>query len=157
MITRRALLMASLVVAMPAFASEFRLREAPVLTERVKKGTLPPLNARLPKTMLIVDPVPGKELGTYGGEMRTLAVRARDLRYLSANGYTRLVGYNEKLELVPDLVESLETDGVNFTFTLREGHRWSNGEPFTTEDFDIGGKTSPITRNLRPQARLTRC
>ena len=22
-----------------------------------------------------------------------------------------------------------------FTFTLREGHHWSDGQPFTTEDF----------------------
>ena len=153
MITRRAVLIASLMAAVPAttvFAAEFRLREAPMLTERVTKGTLPPLNARLPKTMLIVDPVPGKELGTYGGEMRTLAVRARDLRYLSANGYTRLVGYNEKLELVPDLVESLETDGVNFTFTLRDGHRWSNGEPFTTEDFRYWWEDIANNKELAP-------
>lgn len=154
MITRRALLTATLlpffVATVPADAAEFRLREAPILTERVKKGTLPPLNVRLPKSMLIVSPIAGKELGTYGGEMRTLAVRARDLRYLSANGYTRLVGYNESLELVPDLAEQLETDGVNFTFTLRDGHRWSNGEPFTTEDFRYWWEDVANNKDLAP-------
>lgn len=150
MITRRTILVAALLAAAPVHASEFRLREAPMLTERVTKGQLPPLNDRLPRTMLIVDPVEGKTLGAYGGEMRSLAVRARDLRYLSANGYTRLVGYNEKLELVPDLVESIETDGKSFTFTLREGHRWSNGEPFTTEDFRYWWEDVAKNKDLSP-------
>jgi hypothetical protein len=72
MMTRRALLTASLLlflaVSLSAHAAEFRLREAPILAERVKKGTLPPLNARLPKSMLIVSPHEGKDLGVYGGE-----------------------------------------------------------------------------------------
>jgi peptide/nickel transport system substrate-binding protein len=139
-----------LAVSLSAHAAEFRLREAPMLAERVKKGTLPPLNTRLPKSMLIVSPHEGKDLGVYGGEMRTLAVRARDLRYMSANGYTRLVGYNEKLELVPDVVELLESDGVNFTFTLRDGHRWSNGEPFTTEDFRYWWEDVANNKDLAP-------
>ena len=150
MITRRALCLIALALALPAQATEFRLREAPMLTERVAKGQLPPLNQRLPRTMLIVDPVEEKTIGTYGGEMRSLAVRARDLRYLSANGYTRLVGYNEKLELVPDLVESIETDGRSFTFTLREGHRWSNGEPFTTDDFRYWWDDVANNKDLSP-------
>lgn len=150
MITRRTILIAALLTATPLHASEFRLREAPMLTERVAKGQLPPLNDRLPRTMLIVDPAESKTLGTYGGEMRSLAVRARDLRYLSANGYTRLVGYNEKLELVPDLVEAITTDGKSFTFTLREGHRWSNGEPFTTEDFRYWWEDVAKNKDLSP-------
>ena len=150
MITRRALLVAALMAAAPVSATEFRLREAPMLTERVAKGQLPPLNERLPRTMLIVDPVEGKTIGRYGGDMRSLAVRARDLRYLSANGYTRLVGYNEKLELVPDLVEAIDTDGKSFTFTLREGHRWSNGAPFTTEDFRYWWDDVANNKDLSP-------
>jgi peptide/nickel transport system substrate-binding protein len=51
-------------------------------------------------------------------------------------GYSRLVGYNEKLEIVPDIVESFDVqEGRIYTFRLRKGHRWSNGQPFTAEDF----------------------
>jgi peptide/nickel transport system substrate-binding protein len=51
-------------------------------------------------------------------------------------GYARLVGYNEDLELVPDILKDVEVeDGRIFTFHLREGHKWSDGEPFTSEDF----------------------
>jgi peptide/nickel transport system substrate-binding protein len=38
-----------------------------------------------------------------------------------------------------------ENDAV-FTFHLREGHRWSDGSPFTADDFDTGGKMSFSTR-----------
>ena len=51
-------------------------------------------------------------------------------------GYARLVAYNEKLELVPDILKDVEVeDGRIFTLHLRKGHRWSDGEPFTSEDF----------------------
>ena len=51
-------------------------------------------------------------------------------------GYARLVGFNENYELVPDLLESYESEGNRkFTLNLREGHKWSDGSPFTSEDF----------------------
>ncbi|GAA0783954.1 ABC transporter substrate-binding protein [Roseibium denhamense] len=50
-------------------------------------------------------------------------------------GYARLVGYNEDLELVPDLLEDVEVeDGRIFTLHTREGHKWSDGHPFGAED-----------------------
>ena len=42
----------------------------------------------------------------------------------------------QKLELVPDILKEVEVeDGRIFTLHLRKGHRWSDGEPFTSEDF----------------------
>src|SRR5690606_3819240 len=42
----------------------------------------------------------------------------------------------DSFELAADLVASVAVqDDRVFTFTLREGHRWSDGHPFTTEDF----------------------
>ena len=46
--------------------------EAPMLTEMVKAGTLPPLNDRLPDQPLVVKPV--AEIGRYGGTLTTFAV-----------------------------------------------------------------------------------
>ncbi|WP_457104054.1 ABC transporter substrate-binding protein [Methylobacterium sp. P5_C11] len=77
----------------------------------------------------------GRRLGTAGGTIRTLIAKARDVRYLSVYGYTRLVGYDSDLNLRPDLLERIDVEGGRFTFTLRQGHRWSDGHPFTTEDF----------------------
>ena len=48
--------------------------------------------------------------------------RARDIRYIIVYGYARLVGYDEKLELKPDILESVDNeDDRIFTFTLRDG------------------------------------
>jgi peptide/nickel transport system substrate-binding protein len=51
-------------------------------------------------------------------------------------GYSRLVGFNHKFELKPDILESVNVEeGRIFTLKLRPGHKWSDGHPFTTEDF----------------------
>src|SRR3546814_6498177 len=48
----------------------------------------------------------------------------------------RLVAWNDDLALVPDILESVAVEeGRRFTLTLRQGHRWSDGQPFTTGDF----------------------
>lgn len=77
----------------------------------------------------------GRRSGVSGGTIRTLIARARDVRYLSVYGYTRLVGYDAGLTLRPDVLERVAVEDGRFTFTLRAGHRWSDGTPFTTEDF----------------------
>ncbi len=46
----------------------------------------------------------GRMPGRPGGELRLLmAADQRDLRMMSLYGYARLVGYNDKLELLPDI------------------------------------------------------
>lgn len=111
--------------------------ESPFFSERVAARELPPVAERLPTTPIVVDlAARGRAVGTPGGEIVSLVSRARDIRYVSTNAYARLVGYNEKLELYPDLLERVDTEEARvFIFTLREGHRWSDGQPFTTEDF----------------------
>jgi peptide/nickel transport system substrate-binding protein len=65
-----------------------------------------------------------------------LAASSQDTRLLVVYGYARLVGYDRDLNLVPDILSAIEVeDGRVFTLRLREGHRWSDGAPFTTEDF----------------------
>ncbi|MGH6915230.1 MAG: ABC transporter substrate-binding protein, partial [Geminicoccales bacterium] len=77
-----------------------------------------------------------KAIGKPGGDLHTLVGGTRDTRLLVVYGYARLVGYDRNLELVPDILESVEVeDGRIFTMRLREGHLWSDGAPFTTEDF----------------------
>ncbi|MER2268822.1 ABC transporter substrate-binding protein [Methylobacterium oxalidis] len=89
-----------------------------------------------PATPLVVDlAARGRKVGAPGGTVRTLIAKARDVRYLSVYGYTRLVGYGPDLTLRPDVLERVEVEGGAFTFHLRAGHRWSDGAPFTTEDF----------------------
>jgi peptide/nickel transport system substrate-binding protein len=129
------LVLGSCLAAAPAAAQGFV--EPPLLAGKVAAKELPPVAERVPRTPLVVDPTrDGGGFGQYGGEMVTLVPRARDIRYISTYSYTRLVGYDEQLRLQPDLLETFEVEGERvFTFTLREGHRWSDGHPFTAEDF----------------------
>jgi peptide/nickel transport system substrate-binding protein len=65
-----------------------------------------------------------------------MVTRAKDVRQMVVYGYARLVGYNARYEIVPDILESLEnSDDRKFVMRLRPGHKWSDGHPFTSEDF----------------------
>ncbi|MEK9795405.1 MAG: ABC transporter substrate-binding protein [Alphaproteobacteria bacterium] len=119
----------TLLAASPAQA----YREAPSLDAEVKAGTLPPVDQRLPAIPRIVTV---ENVGAYGGDLRIGMSRARDTRMMTVYGYARLVGYDQDYNLVPDILEAFESiDDKVFTLTLREGHKWSDGHPFTTEDF----------------------
>ncbi|MFL5073806.1 MAG: ABC transporter substrate-binding protein [Microvirga sp.] len=126
---------ALLLAGLPALAQSYV--ETPLFAERVGKGELPPIAQRLPKEPMVVDlAAKGRSVGRPGGEVTSLVARGRDIRYMSVQSYARLVGYTEKLALEPDLLAKLENDNdQTFTFRLRDGHRWSDGHPFTTDDF----------------------
>lgn len=74
--------------------------------------------------------------GVHGGTLHMLIGRAQDVRMLFVYGYARLVHYDRNFALVPDILESVDVeDNRVFTMHLRKGHRWSDGHPFTAEDF----------------------
>jgi peptide/nickel transport system substrate-binding protein len=111
--------------------------EPPVLGARVSSGSLSPLAKRLPVRPMVV-PMNGNGLspGRYGGVLKLLMAKPKDVRMMTVYGYARLAAYNAELEIVPDILERLEVRGNReFTLHLRKGHRWSDGHPFTAEDF----------------------
>ncbi len=128
---------ASVLLVWPAAALAQASVETPLFADKVAKKELPPVAERLPQAPLVVDPaLDGGAVGQHGGEIVTLVPRARDIRYISTWAYTRLVGYDRNLQLQPDLLEKFENEEDRvFTFTIRQGHRWSDGSPFTAEDF----------------------
>jgi len=66
-------------------------------------------------------------------------------------GYARLVGYDERLQLAPDILQSLDNVGNRvFTLHLRPGHRWSDGQPFTSEDFRYFWEDVANNKELSP-------
>lgn len=121
--------LAAFMLSRPAVALE--LKETPNLDP-----SLPPVVERLPSEPLIVDlEAKGRTVGTHGGSLDTLVGRAKDVRLINVWGYARLVGYNQELELIPDILEEVEVeDGRIFTLHTREGHKWSDGHPFGAED-----------------------
>jgi peptide/nickel transport system substrate-binding protein len=142
----------ALAALAPLSAGAQSLVDPPLLGERIAKRELPPLAERLPRTPLVVDPeANGEQIGQHGGEIVTLVPRARDIRYLSTYSYTRLIGYDDKLQLQPDLLERYEVeDGRIFTFHLRPGHRWSDGHPFTAEAFRYFWEDVAHNKELSP-------
>ena len=92
-----------------------------------------------------------KTPGKPGGELNMLVGRTKDTRLMVVYGYARLVAYNEAFELVPDILRDVEVeDGRVFTLHLREGHRWSDGEPFTSEDFRYWWEDVANNESLSP-------
>jgi peptide/nickel transport system substrate-binding protein len=142
-------LLAASLVAAPVKAE---LIETPNLSLDVVAGKLPSIHDRLPKTPLVTDiQDPNWAPGKHGGEMRMLIGRTQDIRLVSVYGYSRLVGLDRNLELTPDILESVDIDGGRrFTLTLRENHRWSDGAPFTSEDFRYWWEDVVNNRTLTP-------
>jgi len=138
---RLAPLLAALAIGLgaPARAGEITppLQETPFFAESLDRGDLPPTADRIPDAPQLVDfEARGQQVGRHGGDIRMLMKRAKDSRQLTVYGYARLVKYDRDLELVPDLLARVENEGDRvFTLHLREGHRWSDGAPFTAEDF----------------------
>ena len=126
--------------------------DSPSLTEEVAAGRLPPVGERLPVRPLVV-PLAGNGLapGRHGGELRLLMGRAKDVRLMVVYGYARLVGYDRDYKFVPDLLEDVEVEeGRIFTLRLRPGHRWSDGHPFTSEDFRYYWEDVATNEDLAP-------
>ncbi|NQV80613.1 MAG: ABC transporter substrate-binding protein, partial [Alphaproteobacteria bacterium] len=121
---------------LPSPAAAANLIETPMFRDAVRDGTLPAVNERVPAEPSVVKFAGDLRQGRHGGEIKTLVGRARDVRLLVVYGYARLVGYDEHLELKPDLLRAVDVEGDRiYTMHLRKGHKWSSGDAFTTEDF----------------------
>ena len=140
------------LAAWQAAAFALDLVETPMLAEEVAAKKTPPVRERLPEAPLIVQ-LDGKaaQPGHHGGTLHMLIGRSRDVRMLVVYGYSRLVGYDRDLRIVPDLLESFAVDeGRVFALKLRKGHRWSDGAPFTTEDFRYYWEDVATNKELSP-------
>ncbi|MEH6813441.1 MAG: ABC transporter substrate-binding protein, partial [Motiliproteus sp.] len=111
------------------------LQEATYLSPSVNNGELPPITERIPRTPYI-DSISNDQSVDSGGTLQLLMGKSKDTRHMVVYGYARLVGFNRDLQLEADLLQTYEVqDGRIFTLHLRPGHRWSDGHPFTSEDF----------------------
>jgi len=135
---------AALLVGSVAYSADYK--EAPSLKEMVAKGEIPPIEQRLPNDPFVVekgvishaDQLPNWKPGKYGGSMRF--------------GHTNpgwnpdvFIMLNEHVLMAPGISiqnvrgnvfkdYKIENNNQKFTFYLREGLKWSDGKPVTTED-----------------------
>jgi peptide/nickel transport system substrate-binding protein len=118
--------------AVPEPVSKYK--EAPMLADLVKAGTLPAVDERLPKAPYVIE---APEVGQYGGIWHRGFLGPSD-----RNGLIRVVNDGlVRFSIDGASVEMKYAESVtpNDTFTewtikLREGSKWSDGEPFTADD-----------------------
>jgi peptide/nickel transport system substrate-binding protein len=123
------------IVAQTGSPTEFA--EAPQLAELVGSGDLPPVEERLPSEPMVVEPT--ESIGQYGGILQTALLGGG----ANTDMLDRYIGYEHLLrwstdwnEVIPNIASGFEVnaDSTAYTFTLRPGTKWSDGEPFTADD-----------------------
>ncbi|MGI9148962.1 MAG: ABC transporter substrate-binding protein [Chloroflexota bacterium] len=145
----------SVVVDAAQFPKTFS--EAPMLADLVKQGKLPPVQQRLPEEPLVIKPV--HEIGRYGGTWRRGFTGPGD-RW---NGNRTVTGPDSLLfwdftgeTAGPNVAKGYEFQdgGRVFVLHLRKGMRWSDGEPFTADDFVFWYEDIYKNEELMPTANI---
>ncbi len=129
--------------------------ESPMLTEEVAAGELPSVEERLPEEPMVLDPA--VRIGKYGGALRMSWVGMED-------AYAGIVDVIYEFPLTysseapmesiePNIFKSWEISegGRVFTFHVREGMKWSDGQPFTADDFMFWYEDIALNKELSPQ------
>lgn len=148
----------------PAEVKKGKFNEAPMFSQLVKEAKLEPVDERLPAEPLVyaagtevpVSDMPEIEIGKYGGVLRIVNPGK------PGGGEYWGIG-REPLLLQPGFGESgekpkgnifkdfdMSEDGKVFTFHMREGMRWSDGELFTSEDIRYAYEDVLLNEELTP-------
>ena len=132
-------------------SSDSKYKEAPELAELVAKGELPPVEERLPEEPCVVEV---SEEGKYGGSYAGGGFGPSHGQ-LDTEGL-RFVGL---LQIEPDLQTftpsilkdyEISSDFKEYTWYLRKGMKWSDGHPFTADDFMFFYEDILLNEELTP-------
>lgn len=119
--------------------------EPPFLEEQVQKGDLPPIEERVPEDPFIIGPdvlIAEEDIdwsaGQYGGTLNTAHGSPGwnpDIFIMANEGLLMAPGISAE-GIRGNIVKDFEVneDNTEFTFYMREGLKWSDGVPVTTED-----------------------
>ena len=129
-----------------------KFSEAPALAELVKAGKLPSVDKRVPDEPMVVKPV--HAIGRYGGTWRRGFTGPGD----GENG-NRIVSTDKILfwdytgtKIMPCIAKAwkISDDGRQTTISLRRGMKWSDGAPFTANDFVFWYEDVYSNKDLQP-------
>ena len=131
-----------------------KFNEAPILAKLVEGEKLPPVEERLPvrEDLMIIKPL--HEIGKYGGTWRRGFLGTAD----AENG-SRLNSMDHILfwdytgtKVMPCVAKGWEVsdDGRTITIFLRKGMKWSDGAPFTADDFMFWFEDMYMYTDLNP-------
>ena len=137
-------------------------KESPMLAEMVAAGSLPPLEERIPAEPFVVGPgiiVAEDELtdwtpGQFGGTMN-FAHEGSDWNpdiFIMLNEHLLMAPGIGVDPIRPNVLKDfkVEDDNKVFTFYMREGLKWSDGEPVTTEDVRFVYEDIYLNEQLTP-------
>lgn len=116
-----------------------KFNEAPMLMVKVAVGELPSVGERLPEEPIVIKPL--EEIGQYGGTLyfhvagTGVGLGGDSPAVIGREGVLGLA--SDYITVVPNIATGWEfsKDGKSLTLYLRKGIKWSDGAPFTADDF----------------------
>jgi peptide/nickel transport system substrate-binding protein len=118
-------------------------------------GALSAVADRLPEEPLVV--VPYDDIGKYGGVLRMIsdASESGTSDALSVRHVNMLRVSDDLKTIVPFVARewSWNDDYTELTFTLRKGHKWSDGAPFTAEDIAFWFNDIIMNKEMFPKGQ----
>jgi peptide/nickel transport system substrate-binding protein len=139
-ISRRAFLAASSAfagtLAMAPQVLAQAVKESAFLQAAVDSGALPPVAERLPANPLVITPFerPGQQGGDWDHALVGGGSLSMVVRYQAYDPLVRFTPDWSGIETNVAESYSVNADATEYTITLRKGHKWSDGHPFTTAD-----------------------
>ena len=128
------------------------LGESPDLAAAVAAGTLPPVWDRIPSQPMII-PTLQDGIGEYGGVVRRFYLGPADGCNFFRLSRASLARFSQDgLSFVPSIARGWEVsdDGTEWTFFLREGMKWSDGDDFNADDFVYQYEDVIMNEDLTP-------
>jgi peptide/nickel transport system substrate-binding protein len=135
-----------------AFPKTFK--EAPTLAAQVKDGKLPAVDKRLPEPSQLFVVKPLREIGKYGGNWRRAFTGPADHENGNRiNSIDKILTFDYTgTKIIPSLARDwkISDDGKTTTIFLRKGAKWSDGKPFTADDFMFWYEDIYLNKNIVP-------
>jgi len=128
--------------AIPAFV------DPPELVAKVTSGALPPAASRIPKEAQVVAGPDG--VGQSGGTMQAGSLGGSDLLWEFPFSYSA-----DQKSTSPNIIKSYEVNSTltEYTMHLRDGMKWSDGVPFTADDWVNYYNDIALNKEYAPDGR----